>query len=72
LKCAISKLGAEQIDRLKISSKTTREIKDLFHITIPEKSETVLSLGDSYMSSASSLFTTEIESTLGKNSVHLQ
>jgi len=73
LKCAISKLGAEQIDRLKnIIKNNPGKSKIFFHITIPEKSETVLSLGDSYMSSASSLFTTEIESTLGKNSVHLQ
>ena len=45
--------------------------KIFLHVIIPGKSETIITLGDSYLASASGLFTTEIESTLGKNSVNL-
>jgi len=73
LKCSISKLGLEQVEKVKnIIKNNPGKSKIFLHVVIPEKSETIINLGESYLASASGLFTTEIESTLGKNSVNLQ
>jgi hypothetical protein len=62
----------EQLEKVKnIIKNNPGKSKIFLHIVIPGKSETIITLGDSYLASASGLFTTEIESTLGKNSVHL-
>ncbi len=72
LKCSISKLGIEQVEKVKnIIKNNPGKSKIFLHVVIPGKSETIITLGDSYLASASGLFTTEIESTLGKNSVNL-
>jgi DNA polymerase-3 subunit alpha len=72
LKCSISKLGIEQVEKVKnIIKNNPGKSKIFLHVIIPGKSETIITLGDSYLASASGLFTTEIESTLGKNSVNL-
>lgn len=72
LKCSISKLGIEQVEKVKnIIKNNPGKSKIFLHVIIPGKSETIINLGDSYLASASGLFTTEIESTLGKNSVNL-
>jgi DNA polymerase-3 subunit alpha len=72
LKCSISKLGMEQVEKVKNTIKNNPGKSKIFlHVVIPGKSETIINLGDAYLASASGLFTTEIESTLGKNSVNL-
>jgi len=73
VKCPISRLDPALIDNVKTIIKNNPGKSKIFlHVCIPDKCETVIHLGDTYLSSASDLFTTEIESALGKNSVQLQ
>jgi DNA polymerase-3 subunit alpha len=70
LKCLINKLNTQEIEKIKnILKNNPGKSKVFFHVIIPDKSETVISFGETYQTSASELFRREIESVLGKNSV---
>jgi len=70
ISCFINKLNDQGIERIKhIVQSNPGKSKVFFHITIPEKCETIIGLGDKYQASASQLFMREIESVIGKSSV---
>jgi DNA polymerase-3 subunit alpha len=71
MKCLINKLNHSEIDKIQnILKNNPGKSKVFLHVVIPDKSETVISLGNKYHTSASQLFVREIESVLGKNSVN--
>lgn len=70
VKCVISKIGAETIEKLQTIVKNNPGKSQVFiHIIIPDSSETVISLGKNYGINPSQLCISEIESVLGKNCV---
>ena len=72
LSCIINKLANPEIEKIKnILKNNPGKSKVFFHVLIPNKSETVISLGETFRTSASQLFISEVESIIGKNSVSL-
>jgi len=70
MKCLISKLTSQEIDKLKIILKNNPGKSRVYlHISLPDNIETIVCLGDTYQASASPLFLTEMESILGKHAV---
>jgi len=70
--CPIHRLSSQEIDRMKVILKNNPGKSRVFmHIILPESSETVISLGDSYQTSASQLLISEVESVLGRHCVSL-
>ncbi len=71
LKCMINKLNHDEIDRIKgILVNNPGKSSVFFHVVIPNSSETVIKLGDTYQTGATQLFISEIEAILGKQTVH--
>jgi DNA polymerase-3 subunit alpha len=72
VKCPIHRLSVVEIDKIKnIVQSNPGKSKIYLHVIIPNRSETVISLGAGYQAGPSELFVREIESLLGKNCVNL-
>lgn len=70
VKCVISKIGGDEIEKLQTIIKNNPGKSQVYiHIIIPDSSETVISLGKNYGINPSQLCISEIESVLGKNCV---
>ncbi|MEI6126832.1 MAG: DNA polymerase III subunit alpha, partial [Pseudomonadota bacterium] len=72
VKCLINRLTPLEIDKMKLILKNNPGKSKVFvHVIIPETSETIITLGDAYQTSASQLLISEFESLMGKHCVSL-
>lgn len=72
VKCPIHRLSNLEIDKIKnIVQNNPGKSKIYLHVIIPNRSETVISLGAGYQAGPSELFVRELESLLGRNCVNL-
>jgi DNA polymerase III subunit alpha len=72
LKCLISRLNHDELDRVKgILENSPGKSNVFFHVVIPDTSETVIKLSDSFQAGATQLLVNKIEAVLGKQSVQL-
>jgi DNA polymerase III subunit alpha len=71
VKCHIHKVNDIGLSKMKgVLKNNPGKSKVYMHVVIPGSGETVISFGDGFKTSASPLLITEVESIMGKHSVH--